>query len=236
MADSVVLLSGGLDSTICLFRESQQILTDKVHALSFDYGQRNKLELTRACQIVEVARKTYGDDLFTHTVLSIPALSQLGDGALTNHGVDLKKNHKRATDYSSAFVPGRNVLFLATAASFAYKVGAKDIIIGCSRQGYPDSKKPFIDAMAAAITVGLDTEINIVTPMAEKTKLQRLQSVDMIDGCWEAVGYSYSCYEGDDFACGECLACRKRYWGFKEYGMDDPCVYKTAPIKWEYVA
>lgn len=230
----VVLLSGGLDSTICLFKSANDISITKIHALSFNYGQRNNRELVQACKIVEVARNSYDEDLITHVVLPIPALSCLADGGLTDHDVDLESNHEKATEYSSAFVPGRNLLFLSTAAAYAYKVGASEIVIGCSRQGYPDSKEEFMDSMSESICVGMDKKISIRTPMANLTKHDRLLMAKKMVGCWDALGYSYSCYEGRDIACGKCLACRKRYWAFQKFGANDPCKYTVAPEYWEY--
>lgn len=222
---AVVLLSGGQDSTTCLFWAKRRF--DKLTALSFDYGQRHSTELGAACSIAKLAE-------VEHVVLPLNVLAALGSSALVNHAEALTagggfEDEAAPGGLPSSFVPGRNLLFLTVAAALAVKQGAKDIVAGVCQtdySGYPDCRRMFIDAAQRALTLAMPSSAGplvIHTPLmdlskAETVVLARRMGID----CWAALGRSVTCYEGRRPGCGDCPACVLRSRGFKEAGLSDP--------------
>ena len=131
----------------------------------------------------------------------------------------------------NTFVPGRNALFLTMAASFAYQKQIRTIYTGVCEtdySGYPDCRAPFIDAIAKAIGLAMDTSFDIRTPLMTKTKadtVKWMQSLGRLD--WYAD--THTCYEGHRPACGKCPACTLRLRGFSEAGLSDPIAYHALP-------
>ena len=159
--------------------------------------------------------------------------------------------HPKAAGFSNAFVPGRNLFFLSAAATVAYERGANSIYIGTTMQGYPDCRPEFLDMMSSAIFLGLGTDliypenpIQVVSPYADMRGEYALPTTPRrelwmelaveLPGCWEAISQTLSCYKGHKPACGECLTCQKRYWGFSQVGLDDPIEYARKPEFFEW--
>lgn len=154
---AVVLLSGGQDSTTCLYWAKKMF--PYVMAIGFDYGQKHKIELRQAKKIAKKADVPY-------EVLNIKGL--LGNSALTNHDLDVAGKHNDFEDLPASFVPARNALFLSIASAYAFNNKALDIITGTCQtdfSGYPDCRRVFIDSMQTSITLALATDIRIHTPL-----------------------------------------------------------------------
>jgi 7-cyano-7-deazaguanine synthase len=222
---AVVLLSGGQDSTTCLFWAKREY-HGEVLALSVHYGQRHASELVAADVIARAAG-------VPHLQLELPALAVIGDSAL----VDTSKPLTAAGGYAdaeapaglpSSFVPGRNLLFLAHAAAYAVKVGSKTIVTGVCQtdfSGYPDCRREFIDAMEQACTLAMPSgvgPIKIKTPLMWMTKAETVALARTLPGCWEALALSVTCYHGKRPGCGTCPACELRAKGFEQAGEADP--------------
>lgn len=161
---ALVLLSGGQDSTTCLFWAKQHF--DTVRALGFDYGQKHRVELEQARVIADKAEVSF-------TVLDTGNL--LEGSALTEHDLDMSASHDKDEDLPASFVPGRNALFLSAAASHAYNHDITDLVGGMCQtdySGYPDCRREFIDAMEASLSLALDAEIRIHTPLMDLTKAE----------------------------------------------------------------
>lgn len=223
MTDAIVLLSGGQDSTTCLYWAMNQF--SSVRALSVVYGQKHAIELTAAKDIA--ARAGVPHDTLDLTVLAqIGGSALVGDGEIAGSGglVDVTMPQGLPT----SFVPGRNMLFLATAASYAVRHEARRIVTGVCQtdfSGYPDCRRDFIDAMEVAATMAMPSScgpIEILTPLMRLTKAETVKLARELPGCWEALALSVTCYNGRRPGCGTCPACELRARGFYEAGEVDP--------------
>lgn len=223
---AVVLVSGGLDSaTVLAFAKAAGFMP---YALTFDYGQRHRSELTaarRVCEALGVARQV---------VLSID-LRPFGGSALTS---ELEVPKDRDSDEMSAgipitYVPARNTVFLSLALGWAEVLGAADIFIGVNAvdySGYPDCRPEFIASfqqlanLATKAGVEGTSRWQIHTPLIHLTKAEIIQA-----GLRMGVDYglTHSCYDpaADGRACGHCDACKLRLKGFAEVGIADPAPY-----------
>jgi 7-cyano-7-deazaguanine synthase len=221
-SSAVVLLSGGQDSTTCLFWARQRF--EELHSLCFDYGQRHSIELESAAAIARLAGS------LSHQVLPIPSLKQLGGNSLT---ADLPiEDSAGAAGLPSTFVPGRNLLFLTIAAGYAWQQGISDLVIGVCQtdySGYPDCREDTIRALETALRLGLDfPALTIHTPLMWLTKAETVKLARELPGCWEALAQSHTCYEGRVPPCGVCPACILRAKGFAEAGESDPLLERAS--------
>lgn len=223
---AVVILSGGLDSTTCMgiaAKAGYELLP-----LTFDYGQRHRLELENARRVAE----HYGVS-DRHKVISLGFLKDFGGSALTDESIDVPDMTKEDSNQESipvTYVPGRNLLFLSIATSYAEAKGAEAIYIGVNAldySGYPDCRPEFIrkveEVVALATKVGVEGKpIRIETPLVEWTKADIIR-----EGTRLGVPYQLttSCYNGKQDACGVCDSCRLRLKGFAEAGLTDPISY-----------
>jgi len=224
MDSAVVLLSGGQDSTTCLFWAIHKCGgPERVRALSFDYGQRHQAQEIQAVNDVTAIARV------EKNWLSLNALWELSDSALVNSGRNVSDSHPRDEDLPASFVPGRNLVFLALAGAYAYKHGIRNIVIGASQtdySGYPDCRDETIQMMALALTFGLGSGMFVHTPLMKLTKARTVNLAASLPGCWEALAFSHTCYEGQYPPCGECPACVIRLKGFEEADERDPLVLR----------
>jgi 7-cyano-7-deazaguanine synthase len=219
---ALVVLSGGQDSTTCLYWALSRFNPRAVHALTFDYGQRHRIELDCAVKIAARAG-------VPHTTLKIDTFSQLGGNALTDQDVAVSSELDPKTELPNTFVPGRNLIFLTYAAAFAYNMGISELVTGVAQtdySGYPDCRQETIDALAKAISLGMDTEFTIYTPLMELSKAETVQLAAKM-GALEAMADTHTCYNGQRPPCGECPACILRAKGFQEAGIADPLIVAT---------
>ncbi|MHC4211102.1 MAG: 7-cyano-7-deazaguanine synthase QueC [Planctomycetota bacterium] len=223
MADAVVLLSGGLDSTTTLAVAQSEGFD--CHALSFDYGQRHRHELNAA----RVVARALG--AVEHRIAAID-LRAFGGSALTD---DLEVPKDRPpSEFTQGipvtYVPARNTIFLSFALGWAEVLGAADIYIGVNAvdySGYPDCRQQYIAAFEAmanlATRMGVEgRRITIHTPLIELTKAGIIRR-----GMELGVDYglTFSCYDPDSGTgrpCGRCDSCLLRACGFAEAGLPDP--------------
>lgn len=205
MSAAIVLLSGGLDSTVALHWAIRCYGQPLVRALSFDYGQRHGVELSRAAEIARQAG-------VPHRVQEFAApLSYL-----TGRDGD--------PSTSDVVVPARNTLMLSLAAAEAVSRGAHVIVIGCCADDaavFPDCRPAYLDAMTRVIDLGVGSGMKIVAPLVHKTK-REIVALGRELGCDAAMALSWSCYD-PQFAgartpleCGRCMACAARARGFAE--------------------
>jgi 7-cyano-7-deazaguanine synthase len=226
---AVVLLSGGQDSTTCLFWAKKRF--EHVHAVAFDYGQRHRSELEAASAISKLAGLEH-----ELVVLELGVLAQLGDSSLVRSSGELASSGGYGDDQASeglptSFVPGRNLLFLGVAAAYAVKNGIKDIVTGvcetdCS--GYPDCREAFVEAMQGAVNEAMPSSagpVRIHTPLMHMDKARTVwMARGLGDDCWRALAMSVTCYEGQRPGCGTCPSCRLRAAGFERAGLEDPAL------------
>lgn len=220
MTKAIVLLSGGQDSTTCLYWAKQN---HEIVALSFNYGQRHAAEL-------DAAKKIAADAGVKHVNLTLGVLADIGDSALIGHTKEIKSegglvDREMPQGLPTSFVPGRNILLLTAAAAYAVKVRAKVIVGGMCQtdySGYPDCRRDTIDALEKTFALGLGVAVEICTPLMYLTKKETVEMARSLPGCWDALADSITCYEGKHPGCGTCPACELREKGFKEAGHVDP--------------
>lgn len=221
---AVVLLSGGLDSTTVLAIAQSRGFT--CNCLSFQYGQRQAIELERARAIAQSA------GVQRHLVLRVD-LDAIGGSALTSDIAVPKDRPLSAmeAEIPVTYVPGRNIIFLAHALSWAEVLGATDIFLGINAvdySGYPDCRPEFLAAFAQMANLGTKAGVS-GAPFALHAPLIQLSKKEIIlKGVELGVDYSrtHSCYDPiGSLACGRCDSCRLRLQGFRDAGLVDPVAY-----------
>lgn len=213
--NAMVLLSGGQDSTVCLYWAKKQFTN--VIALCIDYGQRHRVEIESSKTIARFAN-------VTHKVFSLSFLKDIGDSSLVASG-DIASKHRSSEALPSSFVPGRNILFIVCAAIQSYKLDISNIVVGACQtdfSGYPDCRDDFVKALQVALSLGLGRGITIHTPLMWLTKKESIELALTLPGCMEALAFSHTCYEGQNPPCGKCPSCVLRKKGFDEAGIIDP--------------
>ncbi len=227
---AVVLLSGGIDSSTTLALAIDQGF-DPV-ALSFDYGQRHRLELDAAKRVAESLK------VKRHIVFPLN-LAAFGGSALTaNIGVPKHRAaDKIGHNIPITYVPARNTVFLSVGLALAEVIGAGTIFIGANAvdySGYPDCRPEFIKAFEAMANLATRSgvegrKITISAPLIDKRKAEIIKL-----GARLGLDYSLtlSCYDpdSDGLACGDCDSCLLRRKGFVEAGILDPTRYAAAPL------
>jgi 7-cyano-7-deazaguanine synthase len=215
---AVCLLSGGLDSTTCLAWARREGF--ECYALSFDYGQRHRLELVSAARVAAVLGAA------KHLTVRMD-LRVFGGSALTTDDIDVPKN-SLAPGIPVTYVPARNTIFLSYALAWAETIDASDIVIGVNAvdySGYPDCRPEFIEAFERVAVLGTKrTRLTIHTPLIRLSKAEiiRLATELGVD-----LSLTHSCYDptDDGRACGACDSCLLRRKGFAEAGLVDPLPY-----------
>lgn len=212
MKKAVVVFSGGQDSTTCLVQALKEF--DEVHAITFDYGQRHKLEI----EVAQKLAKQLG--VAAHKVMDVGLLNELAISSLTRD--DIPVSHElQANGLPNSFVPGRNILFLTLAGIYAYQIGAATVITGVCEtdfSGYPDCRNDFVQAMNQALTKGMDMSLTIRTPLMWLNKAETWALADQL-GALDLVRHqTLTCYNGlIGDGCGECPACHLRKAGLNDY-------------------
>lgn len=219
---AVVLLSGGLDSATVLAIAKDQGY--ECYALSFDYGQRHKLELSAA---VQVAKSLHAH---SHRILQVD-LRQIGGSALTDSQIEVPQT--TASGIPVTYVPARNIIFMSLALAYAETIAAYDLFIGVNAidySGYPDCRPEFIQAFAQMANLGTKAGVEgrnftIHTPLISMSKADIIKRGKQL-GVDFAV--TLSCYQPDSAgnSCGVCDSCRLRQQGFRDAGLNDPTRYQ----------
>ena len=226
---AVVLFSGGLDSTTCLAVARRDGFLPC--ALSFEYGQRHKVELEAARRVAKAMA------VATHLILPLP-LGAIGGSALTAD-IDVPKDRdigEMEADIPVTYVPARNTIFLSMALGWAEVLGASDIYIGVNAldySGYPDCRPEFIGAFTAMANLAVKEAVEGRLAIRIHTPLLHLSKAGIVAlGTSLGVDYglTHSCYDPDPdgLACGRCDSCLLRKKGFEEAGVADPTRYRPS--------
>lgn len=207
---AVVVFSGGQDSTTCLFWALKKF--DEVLAVTFDYGQRHKLEIECASSIA----KELGVE---HHILDMALLNQLAPNALTRDEIEVSEREEGTLP--STFVEGRNMLFLTFAGVFAKVKGAKHIVTGVCEtdfSGYPDCRDIFIKSLNVTMNLAMDYPFVLHTPLMWIDKAQTWEMADKLGKLEYIREKTLTCYNGiKGDGCGECPACHLRKRGLDNY-------------------
>jgi 7-cyano-7-deazaguanine synthase len=228
---AVVLVSGGLDSTVAATVAKRDGC--RLFLLTIAYGQRHHVEVERARQ---VARALEAED---HRVIEVDLRSIGGSALTTDQPVPKDRSEaERRGGIPSTYVPARNTIFLSLALAYAETVGAGAIYIGANvldYSGYPDCRSEYLQAFERVARLGTKTGvegrgIEIRAPLLTLSKVEIIR-LGMSLGA--PMHLTHSCYDptasGD--ACGRCDSCRIRLEGFKAAGLTDPAVYVKDAIK-----
>lgn len=227
---SVVVLSGGQDSTTCLYLAKK--LGHTIHAVTFDYGQRHIREIKAATKIAAMA------EVATHEVIEMGRILRGESPLVSDASLEQYQDHKSLPGgLEKTFVPMRNQLFLTIAANRAYVLGANNLITGVSQEdygGYPDCRAEFIAKLEAACNAGSFTgepgtraPLRIVTPVIDMTKKEEVLFSLTLPGCYGALAWSHTAYDGQYPPTGHDHASLLRAKGFEEAGVPDPLVLRA---------
>jgi len=218
--EAVVLFSGGIDSTTALYWALTRYA--QVVALSFDYGQRHRIELSLGRRLTRRFR-------LHHVILKVD-LRQVGGSALTDRAISLprfRRVEEIGKEIPLTYVPFRNGIFLSLAAAWAEANGIRTVVCGFNTidsPHYPDTRASFVQAMERAINTGTKAGagsrwIKIIAPFIRMKK-----SAIIKKGLSLGADYSYSisCYHGQEIPCGQCSSCflRRKAWaeaGFRDH-------------------
>lgn len=234
MTKALVVLSGGQDSTTCLFIAKQ--LYDEVYAVTFNYGQRHSMEIASARKIAEMAGIT------SLEVIDVPNV--LASSSPLTSGNDLEKyeNYDQMDEVIGdrrelTFVPMRNALFLTLAANRAEAFKIPVIFTGVCQMdnaNYDDCRQVFIDATFQYINFALghdhrdpENAIKIETPLMQLSKAETVKLALTLPGCWEALAYSHTSYDGNYPPVDNNHSNVLRAHGFEEAGYPDPLVVRA---------
>lgn len=213
MSKAVVVLSGGQDSTTCLFWAIKRFGQRNVSAVGFDYGQRHKEELNCAKDICEKHGISY-------KVLDMTLLNQLAPNALTRKDIKVDKAKEKGS-IPNTFVDGRNMVFLTFVAVYAKQLGAKHIVTGVCEtdfSGYPDCRDVFIKSLNVTLNLAMDYDFVIDTPLMWLDKAETWELADELGVLDIIYNETLTCYNGiRGTGCGECPACDLRAKGYAQY-------------------
>jgi 7-cyano-7-deazaguanine synthase len=227
--DAIVLLSGGMDSCVCAAEALRVHGRGRVGLLHASYGQRTEAREQRAFS--EIA-EFYG--VQEKLLARLDYFRAIGGSALTDAKIAVPENELRApgpegSSIPVTYVPFRNAHFLSIAVSWAEASGAGAIYIGAVAEdssGYPDCRPEYYQAFQELIRRGTrpETKLEIVTPVI------RLKKSEIIRRGLELgtpLHLTWSCYQGEELACGTCDSCLLRLRAFAEAGVRDPIAYRA---------
>ncbi|MBQ7573182.1 MAG: 7-cyano-7-deazaguanine synthase QueC [Clostridia bacterium] len=210
---TLVVLSGGQDSTTCLFWAIDKFGKENVSAIGFDYGQRHKLELECASEICKNAGVEY-------TVINTPIINELSANALTRSDIEVDTEKPEDTP-PNTLVEGRNMLFLTYAGIYAKTHGIKNLVTGVCEtdfSGYPDCRDIFIKSLNVTMNLAMDYNFCIYTPLMWLTKAETWELADKLGVLDTVYNKTLTCYNGIiGEGCGNCPACKLRSRGYREY-------------------
>lgn len=224
---AMVLFSGGQDSATCLAWALDRF--DHVETIAFDYGQTHAVELEVRTAFIAALKERFPDwgaKLGEDHFIDLSLLGAISDTALTRD----KEIEMTEAGLPNTFVPGRNLLFLTTAAAVGYRRDTKHIIAGMCEtdySGYPDCRDDTIKALQVALTLGMDKRYVLHTPLMW---LDKAATWEMTEGLGGAAlvelirRESHTCYRGDrtvlhawGYGCDDCPACDLRKSGWERY-------------------
>ena len=214
---ALVVLSGGQDSTTCLYWAIDRFGVNNVETVTFDYGQRHRVELECAERVAAFAG-------VNSRVLPIDTFAALGGDALTDAAIGVQAGVESDTGLPNTFVPGRNLVFLTFAAAYAYRLGVSNLVTGVAQtdySGYPDCREGTITSLQHTLRGGMEFDVVIHTPLMHLSKKETVELARDL-GALPAMALTHTCYNGQRPPCGACPACELRAKGFTEAGVEDP--------------
>lgn len=230
----VIPISGGIDSTVMLYKAAKSGDYDDIFAITFFYNQRHaKKEIDAAYSVVEKLQEQVSCNIF-HEMIDLSFFSSVAStSSITNMNIDVAKTKDVLGDPQTVnYVPFRNMMMLSILCSYAESNQAQHVYYGSalvdSQAGYWDGSQEFYNVLGKLVHLNRKNKIDIITPLL---KLEKEQII--------ATGYSnnvdfsqtWTCYEGEELACGYCTACSSRIKGFMDNKKQDPIPYSRI-IDW----
>lgn len=216
---SVVVLSGGMDSTVALAQTVAKYTANNVETITFNYGSKhNDRENLSAIKVSD----HYG---VKNTIVRLPFINELFKSDLLKSGGDVPDGHYADPTMKRTVVPFRNGIMLSIAAGYAESVDADTVVLGNhvgDHAVYPDCREEFNNPMSQAIEQGTYKKVKLVNPFGkvDKTEICRIGSTLKVP-----FELTWSCYKGGDVHCGKCGTCVERIEAFNLTGVQDPTVY-----------
>jgi len=227
---AVVLLSGGMDSCVCAALARETHGAGNVALLHASYGQRTQ---ARERKSFEAIADFYA--VQEKLVVQLDHFRAIGGSALTDSQIAVPENELGAlgphgSTIPITYVPFRNAHFLSVAVSWAEAIGAGAVYIGAVAEdssGYPDCRAEYYEVFQQLVNVGTrpETRIEIVTPVIRMKKSEIIRSGLELKA---PLHLTWSCYQGEERACGACDSCLLRLRAFAEAGVPDPIPYRVA--------
>ena len=215
--DSVIIYSGGLDSTTLLYEERERVAL----AVTFDYGSNH------AAREIACAKHHCALLGIEHLVIELGFMSRYFQSSLLSGAADIPDGNYDEENMKSTVVPFRNGIMLSIACGLAESRGLKRVLIanhGGDHAIYPDCRSTFVDAMNAAMQAGTYEGVQLAAPYTNISKADIIRR-----GARLGIDYgaTYSCYRGGEHHCGTCGTCTERREAFREAGIPDPTKYNS---------
>ena len=218
---ALVLLSGGIDSSLCTAMAINELGNDNVMTLSIYYGQRHETELVAAAEVSAAL------DAKQHFEMRIGSGLFAGSASTLFGGTLPEEEYTCEDEPASTYVPFRNGIFVSIATAFSLTREVACLWLGAHSEdalnwAYPDTTPEFIGGMANAIYIGTGRRVRLITPLQWMTKREIVAKALELD---VPLKLTYSCYAGGARHCGRCATCRSRIKAFMDNGVMDPVEY-----------
>lgn len=229
----VVILSGGMDSTITMRLAVEKYGRQNVSALTFDYGQKQKRE-------IDMARTTTRMLQVEHKVVDVSFLGEISKGFSANVDTDMEMPTIRdvlGDPRPKTYVPNRNMILMSIAAAYAETKNVDTVLCGLQvhdEYGYHDTTQRWVDKVNDLLSENRIIKIKLVAPFSKLSKYEELNILRELDGSLDLTLFTLTCYNPneDGYSCGECPSCSERIANFAKVGEEDPVPY-TKDIPWQ---
>lgn len=228
----VVILSGGMDSTIAMRIAVEKYGSDNVRALTFNYGQKQHIEIVKASQ------STYLLNV-KHRVLNLSILGEIGQGFSANldSNIAMPTIHEvLGAPRPKTYVPNRNMILMSIAAAYAEVEDLDTIIMGLQihdEYGYHDTTQRFVDKINNVLSENRIIKIKVTAPFSQLSKHDEIKILQALDGNVDLLRHTITCYnpDHDGRSCGKCPSCSERIMNFVKAGIADNIPYQI-DIDW----
>lgn len=229
----VVILSGGMDSTITMRLAVEKYGRENVSALTFDYGQKQKIEINKA----KITTHTLG---VAHKIIDASFLGDISKGFSANVDTDMEMPTIKdvlGDPRPKTYVPNRNMILMSIAAAYAETRNVDTILCGLQvhdEYGYHDTTQRWVNKVNDLLSENRIIKIKLVAPFSQLSKYDELNILREIDGNVDLTMFTLTCYNPneDGDSCGKCPSCSERIANFAKIGVKDPVTY-SIPLDWD---
>ena len=231
----IVILSGGLDSSVLTLLLVNKYGADRVSALSFDYGQKQKVELEKAAELTKILG-------VKHKILDLSILGEIARPMSANiSGTSIKMptiQEVIGDPVVPTYVPNRNMIMYSIVAAAAEVAGAEYIFCGLQvhdSYSYWDVTQEWVDRMNNVLDLNRKNTIKIISPFSQLSKYQEIELCKQMNQV-DLLQHTLTCYNPNELgeSCGTCPSCAERIMNFAKAGIPDPVPY-SKEINWQKV-